>query len=202
MSDLKYNATEFHALMAQVGHTLHSWAGVETGLALLFSEASQIQPYDKCLALFDAIVAFDSRLAVVEAAILHESTKLGEVERAMWGILAARLRKFYKKRHEVAHFYVSPQDMEASQRISPYFTWRKHNAKTLKHLSKTQMQERATKFVELDKAIMWFAQKLHTERTGQPITNISSEETTLISRLRALALLPSEERGRLPQSGG
>ena len=54
--------------------------------------------------VFGSIISFEVRLAICSRFMAPSS--LEEVEQRIWRKMSARLSKFYKKRHEIAHFAI------------------------------------------------------------------------------------------------
>jgi hypothetical protein len=183
-------------LMAAIGGALGSWSQVETGLEVFFCHASGILSLEKATAVFGAIVAFEARLAVCDSIMAVED--VSDLEREMWARLSARIRKFYRKRHEVAHFSFV---FEGTPRISPFFTWGKEHSKQVKYLSAAQISERALKFTSLSQAVGWFTNRA-IERRGLKLGPRSQvvEAARLIPHIRALAARTLEARAPPPRS--
>lgn len=172
--------------MAQVGITLHAWNQVENALGLLFNSVSQIVDAKKAGSIFDAIVSFDSRLKVLNAAI-ESSNYISKENREIWGALSARLRQLYKKRHEVAHFTIPHESFTTGQRISPYFTWNKHQKNTVKYLTIAQLHERSNKFSAAGQAVSWFTTYVSGDSRVRPAAfGYPPEGPMLIAHIRKL----------------
>lgn len=135
--------------------------------------------------LFNAVINFDTRLTLCDRAL--EAAQFDPVEREMWNKLSARLSKFYKKRHELAHFTVRGAGKDVA--IYPFLTtanWRDEN---LPKLTAPQIAERITKFRELSEALEWFARLMPRTRMPHQRPMLSPlEEPPLVVRLRELAI--------------
>lgn len=177
--------TAYQRLMSALGGTLHAWSQVENGMGILFSAVSGIPNVLKSGAIFDAVVSFDGRLAVLDAAIEHDDTMLAE-DKALWPHLSARLRKLYRKRHEVAHFSVIG-DIENATHIAPYFTWNKFNHNAVKSLSIQQIFERSLKFNAATSAVAWFTNLVQRAKFPEGHRPLPIEEPALILHIRELA---------------
>jgi len=173
-------------LMAAVGTALHAWSQVETGMAQLFWSVSGISGLGKSDAIFDAVISFETRLAILDAAIEHEE-EMSEEEKRIWSRLSARLRKLYKKRHEVAHFSLaSPEDIVNGARIAPFFTWGKHRRQTTKYLTERQIIQRAAIFAASTSAVNWFTNLMQRRKLPQGSQIQPVPEPDMIVRIREL----------------
>lgn len=190
--------SELNQLLIQVGHGLLSWTQVETALSIVFGIASEI-PRDKAHAIYDGIVAFEARLAVTDRVMEMELSD--ELDRETWARLSARIRKFYQKRHAMAHFALAMDKQGTiTNKIAPFFTWQKHDQGRVQTLDLAQLEERTAKFRELEKAVMWFAWKLRERNKPGSVLPKDIVETSLIPHLRELAIRSLEERKKRPQS--
>jgi hypothetical protein len=177
--------SDFKDLMATVGFSLHAWAQVETVLGILFLEVSGIRHPYQAGAIFDSIVDFRSRLAMLDAAMEHSNAS--ELELEIWTRLSARLRKLYKRRHEIAHFGISEADIVKATTISPFFTFNKLLRRTHRTLTKGQIDVRGLQFAEAGAAVRWLARAI-SKRKGlfaRPVPG-PDEEPRLIVQIRAL----------------
>lgn len=180
-------------LLYEVGRGLHCWSLVEMALADLF-QAMVGYPNANPHALFNAVINFDTRLTLCDKAM--EFADLDPVEREMWIKLSAKLTKFYKRRHEIAHFSVGKEGV-----ILPFVTTANWQDKNRTKLNAGQIRERAFKFLELEMALKWFADLM--PRTRMPLQRQHlqpHEEPPPVVRLRALAVQSLEERESPPQS--
>jgi hypothetical protein len=178
--------------MAQVGITLNAWNQVENTLGLLFKSVSQIADAKKAGSIFDAIVSFDSRLKALDAAIAS-SDYISEENREIWSVLSARLRRLYKKRHEVAHFTIPHDSFTTGDRISPYFTWNKHQKNTAKYLTIAQLHERSNKFTAACQAVSWFTVRASGDARVHPASvEYPPEGPVLIQHIKKLC---AQKRG-------
>lgn len=168
-------------LLATIGVCLTNWSLVELQMALLFQTILVARDPRKPGALFDTIISFDIRLAVLNRTMQFED--LSDADRALWHRLAARMAKLYKKRHEVAHFTLANDGVS----IAPFMTWNAAISGSQKYLQHSQVAERAVKFYELAEAMRWFTNHvtaMHPESPRYPLP--AEEEPPLIARLRAL----------------
>jgi hypothetical protein len=152
-------------LLKAVGAALHNWSTVEIQLSTLFAALSDIPDQKKAHALFAAILSFEARLAVCDR--LMELESLDELHGLMWTKMSARLSKFYKKRHEVAHFtigYVGDEEV-----INPFYTQEKWIFGKVRHLTVAQIRERSEKFIQLHMAVGWFANCAFKRRANFPL---------------------------------
>jgi hypothetical protein len=177
------SSTAYQELMASVGSCLHSWALVETAMELFFYNASGIKAVEKAGAIFCSIVAFEGRIAMLDAAVEHEPL-LTEEEKAIWTRLSTRLRKFYRRRHAVAHFSV--HDLTKVEAISPFFTWNKFGTAAHKTLTREQISARSNQFLEASAAVSWFSAHMQSRRLRIPLGEAHNEEPPMIARIREL----------------
>jgi len=155
-------------------------------MGLVFYSISGIPTLAKAGAIFDAVVAFDARLAILDAAVANDEDLVTSEEKELWACLSAKLRKLYKQRHQVAHFSLIG-DIGTAREISPYFTWNKAARNTAKSLSITQIFELSTKFNEASAAVTWFNAVLQHRKTPPERRRPLLAEPPLIPRLRELA---------------
>src|SRR3954468_25002072 len=90
------------ALLSAVGSALSLWSFVELRLSSLFSTISGLEDEKKAHIMFAAVVSFEARLAMCDR--LMELEDQPDLEKEMWNKFSARMSKFYKKRHALAHF--------------------------------------------------------------------------------------------------
>lgn len=172
-------------ILRAVGASLSNWSMVEMQLSTLFRFLSEM-PDGKAHAAFDGIISFQIRLGLCDRLMALESLDSLEVE--MWRRLSARLTKFYKKRHELAHFSLLHDD-NGGVVIHPFLTFEKMLAKNRKGLSLAQIRERSEKFIELHMAIFWFSQRAWNRRSGKSQSQAPDpEEPVLVPRLRDQAI--------------
>jgi hypothetical protein len=177
--------SNFEGLMASVGIALHGWAQTEVGLGALFTLVSGIPNVRQAGAIFDSIVDFRSRLAMLDAAFAHSNATTAD-EQELWVCVTARLRKLYKRRHEIAHFGIADPDLLAAQRISPFFTMNKFVEETQRYLTVAQILHRSSQFGDAGAAIYWFNRHISERvRPEKPFPG-PDEEPLLIVRIREL----------------
>jgi hypothetical protein len=191
--------SNFDLLMSQVGHTLHFWNQVESAMGLLFTISSGISDPLKAGALFDAVIAFEARIAVLGATISHQSV-LGDTEKKIWSCLSAKLRKLYRKRHEVAHFSLLPEDMLSGEGIRPYFTWNKHARQSAKYLTKPQLYERGQRFNQASQAVMWFVAEMRTRTPPVAAPQLPNPEPQMIAHIRELLARSQQAQTEQPSA--
>lgn len=168
-------------LLAGIGTCLTNWSLVELQMCALFDIISGMRDPIKARALFDTIVSFEVRLAILNSMMRFEP--LSDSDRALWMRLAAKMGKLYRKRHEVAHFTISPDGSS----VAPFMTWDAIASGTQKQLSGAQIGERAEKFFELADAMRWFKHYMAVQRTNDQLSRELVELVPpLIVRLRAL----------------
>jgi hypothetical protein len=172
--------------MAAVGHALSTWSGIELQMCSLFQAVSDIPEKRKARAMFDGVISFEVRVAILDRVMSFEDTDPTETE--MWARMSARLTKFYKKRHELAHFaLLVPKDGAAS--ISPFLTMARWTDGTPVRLTNSDIADRTEKFVRMFEALFWFIQRAK-QRRGEPFEALglrSIEERGLVAHLRDLA---------------
>ena len=188
MDELRSN----DALLRTVGASLSNWSLVELQLATLFTALTDMPDQNKANALFATIISFETRLAVCDRLMLLEN--VDELHSEMWVKMPARLSKFYKKRHELAHFSVG-WDPSGEPTIQPFSTAEKIIYEKVRTLSLEQIRERSAKFIELHMAAGWFAscafwRRVKSHEGPRPETG----EPPLVPRLRELATLSLDER--------
>ena len=184
-------------LFRAIGAALHNWSLVEMQLSGLFSTLSDIGDQKKSHALFDAIISFETRLAMCDRLMAFESAD--EVEAETWSRMSARLSKFYKKRHELAHFTMVAWAKEPA--ISPFLTFEGMFSDQPRLLNLAQVRERSAKFIELHMAIGWFNATAFMRRgKHEPFPPPDPAEPPLVPRLRALAIQILEERKQSAKS--
>jgi hypothetical protein len=190
-------ANKYTYLMSAVGLTLHAWSQVESAMSQLFWHVSGTDDMHKAEAIFDTIVSFETRIAVLDAVTACED-QLSDEEKLIWASLSSRLRKFYRKRHEVAHFGISsPEDMIYGTRITPFFTWGKARAKTNKYLNHDQIMARANAFASASRAVGWFTSIMLQRRLPSEDGEPPPQEPELILHIREL--LAQRREGQPPQ---
>ena len=193
-------ANPYTYLMSSVGITLHAWSQVESGMAQLFWQVSG-SDLEKAEAVFDTIVSFETRIAVLDAVIACDGL-MPEEEKEVWTSLSARLRKLYKKRHEIAHFGVaSPADIVTGARIAPFFTWGKERHKTNKYLTHDQIMVRANSFTAASRAVNWFSGFMMRKKLPLLSDSPPLQEPELIVRIRELLILKKEGQTPQPELG-
>lgn len=178
-------------LLAALGEALHNWSSVEIQLATLFYTLSEIPRVDKGHAVFSAIVSFETRLDVVDRLVAMFPSS--EIHKLKWAKLSSRLSKFYKKRHELAHFSLgSDKDL---QTINPFFSLDQYISRNVRHLTLSQVMERGDKFMELQAALHWFDQYYSIALQGYDEDRISNLQVPpLLIQIHALAAQSLEER--------
>jgi hypothetical protein len=185
-------------LLQAVGKALHNWSLVEIQLATLFAHLSDIPDQKKAHAAFSAILSFEARLAVCDRLMLLE--EVDELHLEMWAKMFARLSKFYKKRHELAHFSLHHTHKDEPV-ISPFYTWEKFMFDKVRELTFEQINERAEKFLGLHMALFWFHSLAFRRRVRPTISHEPDRAgPPLVFQLRELAIQSLEERKQRRQS--
>lgn len=174
--------------MSAVGYGLHEWSLVEMELARCFSTFVWADMH----AIFGAIISFETRLSACDAAVAK--TDLSELDRALWAKLSDRLSRFYRRRHQIAHFTLGWNNKDVPV-LYPFMTTGNFLGGAHVGLNMLDVQERIGKFQELFFALKWFRENLVRQRTPPqtPATPLP-EEPPLVVRLRALAIQSLEER--------
>lgn len=187
-----YDSPEHADVLQAVGSALSNWSAVEIHLEGLFNTLSDMPNKDRATALFASILAFPTRMAVLDRLMSLEG--VDELEAEMWLKYSARLSKFYNKRHELAHFSMN-FDEKGNPVISPFLTQEKAVFDKIRHLSLNQIQERAEKFKELAMASFWFNARALNRRAAPPEPPVQANEGhPLVARLQELAIQSLEER--------
>jgi hypothetical protein len=192
-------SSKHRTLWNNIGKALSTWSMVEMGLAKVFSNISTICDSHRAYALFDSIINFDARLAVVDRLMTLE--QVDEVEAEMWKRMSVRLGKFYSKRHELAHFTLG-LDRAENPILLPFTTIDKMlHPQGQKQLTVAQVKERSKKFVELQAALNWFAWQALMRQGPLPegVPWPQLPEPPLVVQLRGLAIQILEERKQRPQ---
>lgn len=202
MDKFTIDESEHFGLLSAIAGALAAWSKVEMKLALLFGIISTIPDRAKANAVFDAVVSFDARLAICDR--LMPLQQFSELELEMWARMSAKLRKSYKKRHEVAHFTLGFDDIAKDgfnkPLIMPYFTWEKWLSRNAPTLDRSQVEERLQKFTEIEAAVQWFALLAIAIEKPTELHELEHEEPPLIPHIRALAVQILEERKKPPRS--
>jgi hypothetical protein len=191
--------SDFKELMSTVGLALHGWSQVETGTGILFIVVSGIRSADQAGAIFDSIVDFRSRLSMLDAAIEH-SNLANANEKEIWTCLSARLRKLYKRRHEIAHFAIADDEIASARQISPFFTFNKYLQKTHRSLSVEQILNRTRQFGDAAEAIQWFVRFTSERLPREGHLGGPAEAPPLIVRIQGLLRRTQVETAPPPQS--
>ena len=185
------------SLLRAVGAALSNWSLVELQLSGLFCNLSRIEQR-QARAIFDGIISFEVRLGICDRLMAFQP--VSELEAEMWTRLSARLSKFYKKRHELAHFSVLHSDSGAVA-IAPFLTSAAIGGK-VRELSTDQIRERSGKFIELHMAVHWFATRAFHGSSRPPAESPDPQEPPLVPRLRDAAsqiLEAKKQQNTIPQ---
>lgn len=173
-----------------VGQGLQAWSQVENNMFNLFMQVAGTDDRRSIL-IYDAIVSFDARLDVLHRLMLCDLQD--EQDRAVWTKLYKKIRKFYQKRHELAHFDIrcshtgrEEGGTDITVTFHPLFTMGKafgRSEKPLRTLKAADIRLRITRFKEIASAIQYFwAESLR--RRHEPSSN-STPVPKLIQELRA-----------------
>lgn len=184
-------------LLLAAGKALQVWGGLEILISKMFATISDIPGQQKGSAVCDSVISFETRMDMLDVLMKFETIEPLELE--TWLRFSAKLRKKYKKRHELAHFSIftmhrgSPQDETSTvYTLSPFLTYGSLINGEIRHLSAEQIRERAASFRELTQALTWFECEASARR-GFPGGN-RWPVSPLIVRLRELAAQILEER--------
>lgn len=189
------------AILRSIGAALHNWSLVELELATLFANLMGFDGMRKAHAIFGVIISFETRIAICDRLVALDARDEADVE--LWAKLSARLSKFYKKRHELAHFSLAKSDTDSM--IVPFMTTDHNPDKLQRRLKRADIQERSRKFAELRDAVSWFARYFVLRRTGQQgeARIAALEEPPLVPQLRELAALSlAKRKGQPPDPQG
>jgi hypothetical protein len=142
-----------------VGNCLMVWAGIERLLHAMFSAHVVRQSRNKnkfviADSIWSAVISFEARLKMVDASIngdlWKEETSRFEKVKADWRLLYNYIVRMSSKRNEIAHGTMMNQDGKAMV-IVPYAT----TIPFRDGISITEVVDRATKFVELERSLDW-----------------------------------------------
>ena len=185
---------DHNPILLAVGQALRQWSAVEVGLAGIFAILADIPDPMKAHRIIDAIVSFDARLDVVDALMSEEA--LTPLELETWKRAAAKLKKQYKKRHELAHFSIvnTISNGKDNIRLSPFLTYGQFLRDELRYLTVPEIDARRKGFGELVAALMWFQAEAGKRRVPRPSNPMP--EPPLIVRLKESATQILEERAR------
>jgi hypothetical protein len=152
------------ALFAAIGASLHIWSNVELEISNLYMILHSIKRNEfahPTRAAFEAVISLDVRLTMMCAYVAADNSLKDYLPHIK--ALKARVIKFYKKRHEVAHFMVVHRmnKGQVNTFIRPYFTEDNFQNKKGTELDSDQVYERAVKFDELVATI-----KRHIQHVG------------------------------------
>lgn len=186
-----------HLLLA-VGQALKQWSAVETSIATLFAILCEFKDEMKAHRIIDAIISFETRLDVADALMSQED--LTPLELETWKRLVAKLKKQYKKRHEVAHFSIvnTITNSVGTLRLSPFLTYGHFARDELRYLTENEIHARRKGFADLFLALVWFQDGAYRRRGPRPGNPM--QEPPLIAHLRELAVQILEERARKQQA--
>lgn len=169
-------------ILAAVGQALNNWSIVELQMTTLFDILADMRNNSKARALFESVISFEVRLAMLNKMMAFEDLETEDAR--IWKKLSSKLTKTYKKRHEVAHFTILASG--ETVHISPFLTWEAFHADTHRLLSKDEILARGDKFIELAAAINWFRDQAIVRRSrGELSTEILREPPPLVAQLRS-----------------
>ena len=185
-------------LFTQLGLSLSSWSHVEMKMTALFSNISDM-PGRKAVALFDAIISFEVRLALLDRMMMFET--VDDIDQEMWSRFSARLSKAYKKRHQLAHFALTVGQGEIS--ITPFISLDKiigREGPAPPTLSASQIKLRTMRFIELSNALGWFMNRAAARRSEPGTHPLPTPlELQTVAPLRELALQTLEAKKQRPK---
>lgn len=170
-----------------VGYALHEWSAVETATLRVFEALSGMPSLRRARAAFLAIRSFETKLDVCHA--LMAEVEEDEEAKLIWDKLYARVSKYHRKRHQLAHFsIVETAQWNRNKGASTGLTLQPFWPGGADGLSVKQIHERILKFKELTRALDWFffRHAKIAERNGEP----PPQEPELIRELRALVVEP------------
>ena len=187
------NPSKNDAILRAVGASLHNWSLVEISLARFFGSLANLSSGSQTI--FAAIINFDTRVTICDRLI--EESGLDNLDKKIWTKLSTRLSKFYKKRHEIAHFTLG--EVQGRAVIQPFLTLEKLRNGTANSLTVRQISERSGKFIELKEALEWFYDYVPLRRIGHQESRIQAlQEPPLVPQLRELAIHSLEEQKSRP----
>ena len=115
-----------HELLIAVGDCLEAWTAVEIELTKLFMVLNGVRRdafSHPIRAAYEVVISLEVRIAMIVAySRADESLRDDYLPHAL--ALGSKVRKYYKKRHEVAHFYPVGRGCAKTvdMFIRPYFT--------------------------------------------------------------------------------
>jgi len=184
-----------------VGKALRTWTGVEDAIVMTFNGAIGPDRDEEGILIMNAIRSFEVRVEVCNAIV--RAALAEDPELPVWDKLIARVLKFYKKRHELAHFdlevHLSDDGGDSKMVFQPFGVFPALSPKARSPLSIAQIHERIGKFEELRAGLLYFFWEKFIrpnsfgERPLGPVPD-------LILRLRKLAGQSPEAQQPPPQS--
>ena len=154
-----------HELLIAVGDCLEAWTAVEIELTKLFMVLNGVRRdafSHPIRAAYEVVISLEVRIAMIVAySRADESLRDDYLPHAL--ALGSKVRKYYKKRHEVAHFYPVGRGCAKTvdMFIRPYFTEARFLLNKGPELSAGQLKVRAIKFKELAELV-----ERHTQHVG------------------------------------
>lgn len=163
-------------------------------LANLFATISDIPSIHRAHAVFDTIVSFETRADILDTLMAGEN--ISPLEHETWTRYSIKIRKSYKKRHELAHFNVAETQRHGKPvyRLAPFSTFGNTLRNDAKYLTYEEVAGRDSSFRELAIGGIWFWIEANGRRGLPP--NIPMPEPQLIVRLKASAAQILEERAQ------
>lgn len=172
-------------LLTTISLALANWSSVELELTVLFKAISELHNHKKANALFDGIISFEIRVGICDRLMAFE--KIDPIEGEMWARMSAKLTKYYKKRHELAHFSIIEQN--GVHKLTPFVTVEKLIDGFQTTLDTQQVIDRADKFKDLQKAVAWFSNRALVRHGFRESPQQEEPERPLVAQLRELAVL-------------
>lgn len=191
-------------LATAIGHALSEWTKVEMSMTYVFTSVMDTSsiPVTQGLILWaneepgrrmahtviNAIIGFDARADVITATIA-ESDLASELK-AFWPAIAQRLKKKYKKRHEIAHFMISNIEQEDGSwvaMVTPFAT--SVGSYSEKRLSANDVIIRKDTFRELGETLAWFRSQVECQRGRNTAPLLP--EPPLVQRVRQFLKTPN-----------
>jgi len=186
-------ADSVEELFSAIGGALHQWSGVEFALSGLFEIISGIPSPKKSNAVFDTIISFEVRVDIIDSLMTFET--FSDLDRETWNKFAPKLKKKYKKRHEIAHFTILPNAEVAA--LSPFYTFGTELRDEVKTLSSKEIRDRKESFAGFHQAVNWF--KYEAMKRRRLIEDNPIPMPQPVVRCRESAALLLEERAHKKQ---
>lgn len=149
-------------LYAAVGECLHAWGCVESDISQLFMVVHGVKwdHYNHPLrAAFEAAISLEVRLSMIAASFVADPA-IDDEHQKVCIALCTKIKKSYRKRHEVAHFVLVGRggtNIPQTHAIRPFFNWNDFTQNTGKsELNLQQIEDRKLSFFRLSGRIRKF----------------------------------------------